>query len=1120
MADVDGVGVLSELDRSALRRLVEPRTFARASAYARSGAVRSRTWSDGATRAVGEVQGGAAAPYSTSAVLTRSTTGSILSWSGDCSCPVGVNCKHAAALLLATKAPRAFDAAAVATASVPTRATAAGSRPSTNGVRAAHETASSWETALQGLLVDSTVAGAQAGVGLFVEWVESGPHQGRSGGVPGIRLRPIVSTRSGGWSTTEMTWSNLDYHRRGSDPSARVAMNLLREVVAISRLSGSDPTSRYRYNEEVWLDQIGSRQIWGLWRDLREAHVPVLSSVRPPTPVVVEDARARVSLDLTRHDLALRLEARVEVGSDRVPTSKVRLLGLPAHGIAWWDGAVDDDATLGPSRLHLAPFDGVVDETFRELLGGNALSVPAEDEERFVHEFVPLLQARVATGSSDGSVNVPDLAPVELVVMVSHERDLVPLAWARARPGVSWRSALGESHWFPHGPEADQAVRLVTEILAAVPGLVVNDPDGPRLAPTAELGGIAAVRFIAEFLPLLNDVPGVVVEVAGDLPRFVESTDAPVVRLGGEATRDGDWFDLAVEVSIGGEVVPFQLLFTALAEERSHLVLPSGTYFSLDRDDLRQLHQAILEARTLHDAPDSTVRLSRFQAGTWEDLCGIAVVTEQASAWNDSVRALLDAADRVDHPAPPALAATLRPYQLAGFNWLAYLHEHRLGGVLADDMGLGKTVQALALICHVQTARAGVGGPFLVIAPTSVVGNWASECHRFAPGLRVVTVSETGRRRGVPLLDVVGAADIVITSYALLRLDYDDYEAVAWAGLFIDEAQFAKNRLSKTYQLIKKLPVSFKVAMTGTPMENNLMELWSILSITAPGLFASHHNFESYYRTPIERHRDTDRLALLRRRLRPLMLRRTKEQVIAELPAKQEQVLELELNAKQHKLYQTYLARERRKVLGLVEDVRKNRFEILKSLTVLRQASLAMSLVDEKHVAVPSTKLDALMGMVEDIVADGHRVLVFSQFTRFLSQARQRVEAAGVDYCYLDGRTRKRAAVIDAFRTGDAPVFFISLKAGGFGLNLTEADYVILLDPWWNPATEAQAVDRVHRIGQTRQVMVYRLVASDTIEEKVMALKEKKSALFSSVIDAGGFETGVLTADEIRDLVS
>ncbi len=239
----------------------------------------------------------------------------------------------------------------------------------------------------------------------------------------------------------------------------------------------------------------------------------------------------------------------------------------------------------------------------------------------------------------------------------------------------------------------------------------------------------------------------------------------------------------------------------------------------------------------------------------------------------------------------------------------------------------------------------------------------------------------------------------------------------------------------------------------------------------------------------------------------------------SDLPDKLEQTIELELHPDHRKVYERHLHRERQKVLGLLDDLQKNRFEIFRSLTLLRQASLDVALIDPKYAGVPSTKLNAMMEQVEDIAGEGHRTLIFSQFTRFLGAARDRLDKAGIEYCYLDGSTRNRAAVLKEFKTGTAPVFLISLKAGGFGLNLTEADYCILLDPWWNPATEAQAVDRVHRIGQTKKVMVYRLVAKDTIEEKVMALKAGKSALFSSVMDGGGFESGAMDAEDIRGLL-
>jgi SNF2 family DNA or RNA helicase len=292
-----------------------------------------------------------------------------------------------------------------------------------------------------------------------------------------------------------------------------------------------------------------------------------------------------------------------------------------------------------------------------------------------------------------------------------------------------------------------------------------------------------------------------------------------------------------------------------------------------------------------------------------------------------------------------------------------------------------------------------------------------------------------------------------------------------------------------------------------------------MLSIVAPGLFPSPQRFTEHYRIPIERGSDPEALAALRRRIRPLMRRRTKEQVAAELPPKTEQLLEVVLNPKHRKVYDTHLQRERRKVLGLVDDLQKNRFTIFRSLTLLRQLALDATLVDDANADVRSSKADAFVEHLQEVVAEGHRALVFSSFTGFLGTIRKRLDDEALPYAYLDGRTRDRVRRIEEFRCGRAPVFLISLKAGGSGLNLTEADYVYVLDPWWNPAVEAQAVDRAHRIGQDKAVMVYRLVAADTIEEKVVALQARKRDLFARVLDdEAGALSGQLTAEDIRGL--
>ncbi len=1139
--------MIAQGDESALARLVGTTTFERGRAYAEHGAVRHCTWNPGGTHVVGQVQGGAARPYVASVRLTRSPNRQLSAIEATCSCPVGYNCKHAVALVLADEPAEGASQAPTLTLvrgdvaptarSTPKRTgrTGAGGRsahPSDPGGRDGVAGGADWALPLEALLDagadpdDPVDDSGPAELALQFELIVTPQASGRrtSAVGPGIRIRPVVPGQSGRWVRSGVSWSSLEYfsYGRRRSPGFAERLQVVKELLALSRLSGGQNT--YSYTDEVVrLEAINSRRLWDLLGEARGLGIPLLQAGRQAQPVTFLSTVAAVTIDVTRTPSGLRAQPRIGTDTVDLPLETSMLIGRPAHGIAWWDETVPTPGTKADAPatgLGLAALDTPVDDDLRAFLRTATVDVPHHDEERFVRALVPRLRRRVRVASSDHSVELPEARPATLILSLRHdEGHRLHLTWTMGGEGIEGRERL----WGVRGRFRDRAaeevvMEAVVDVLRPVPELFERWRAGDRLAAESHLEGMDVVRFISDLLPRLEATDGVTVEHVGTLPEYREAVTAPVVNLGGRATKDNDWFDLTISVTVGGEKVPFTELFVALAEGQGHLILPSGTWFSLDSEELGELARLIAEARALLDTSDDGIRLSRFQASLWEDLQHLGVVTAQARAWEESVRSLSEAADRTEYPSPASLEATLRPYQLAGFNWLAYLYEHRLGGVLADDMGLGKTLEALALMCHTRD-RGLSDAPWLVVAPTSVVGNWAAECRRFAPGLQVVTVTETEKRRGTALARHAEGADLVVTSYSLFRLEYSGYADIAWTGLFLDEAQFAKNRQSQTYQRAKLLPAPFKVCMTGTPIENNLMELWSLLSIAAPGLFTSPERFSEYYRLPIERNADAERLAQLRRRVRPLMLRRTKEQVASDLPDKQEAVLELDLNPRHHRIYQTHLQRERQKVLGLLGDMNKNRMAIFSSLTLLRQASLDVSLIDDAYDGVPSTKLDALMEMLEDIVEDGHRVLVFSQFTRFLTLARHRIEKAGIDLCYLDGKTRTRDRVIAEFRDGAAPVFLISLKAGGFGLNLTEADYCILLDPWWNPATEAQAVDRVHRIGQTRKVMVYRLVAKDTIEEKVMALKAKKSALFADVMDAGGLESGALTAADIRGLL-
>ncbi len=599
-------------------------------------------------------------------------------------------------------------------------------------------------------------------------------------------------------------------------------------------------------------------------------------------------------------------------------------------------------------------------------------------------------------------------------------------------------------------------------------------------------------------------------------PGHRHAEEAPQVEIG-TSTPHGDWFDLQITVSIEGEEVDFEALFSALVRNESLFVLPSGTWFSLDSPELNKLRDIIEEARDLND-PRAPLRINRYQVDLWEELAEIDLVSAQQDRWWQAVLRLTQE-DQVDElPVPRGLQAQMRQYQRFGYSWLSFLYDHGLGGILADEMGLGKTLQTLAMIqrVHESTPEAP---PFLIVAPTSVMSNWKAEASSFTPDLQVTMISSTEARRGTELAAAVATADVVVVSYALFRLEFEDYDGLEWSGLILDEAQMIKNHTSRGYRAAQKLRTPFKLVVTGTPMENNLQELWALTSIACPGLLGGRKEFVRVFRDPIEKELDTEQLSRLRRRLKPFLLRRTKDRVAAELPAKQEQVLELELDSEHRRLYDRRLQRERLKVLGLVDDMKVNRFEIFRSLTLLRQLALDAELVSEG--TAPSAKLDALEALLSEAVGEGHQVLVLSQFTRFLDKARQVASTSGIPSAYLDGSTSDRAGAIEKFRSGKAPVFFVSLKAGGFGLNLVEADYVVLLDPWWNPAAEEQAIDRAHRIGQTRSIIVYRLVSKDTIEAKVMDLKKAKLDLFNRVLDGSGpADLGQLTADDIRAIIS
>jgi SNF2 family DNA or RNA helicase len=473
--------------------------------------------------------------------------------------------------------------------------------------------------------------------------------------------------------------------------------------------------------------------------------------------------------------------------------------------------------------------------------------------------------------------------------------------------------------------------------------------------------------------------------------------------------------------------------------------------------------------------------------------------------------------ERVEPMDPPtSFVGELRHYQRDGLGWLETLRRFGLGGCLADDMGLGKTVMVLALLDARRCALAKSERlPSMVVVPRSLVFNWQEEARRFAPKLRIVDY--TG-----PLRDAsaIGGGDLVLTTYGTLRRDAAALNGIEFDYAILDEAQAIKNAATASAKAARLLRARYRLALSGTPIENHLGELWSLFEFLNPGLLGSAKAFQ---RASSARTRDEANLGWLSRALRPFILRRTKEQVAPELPRRTEQTLVCELEGLQRKHYDELRAHYRQTLLARIarDGVNKSKMQILEALLRLRQAASHSGLIDPGRAHEPSAKFDVLIPRLLEVTDEGHKALVFSQFTSLLALLRPRLDAAGLTYEYLDGRTRDRAARVQRFQSDPAcPLFLISLKAGGLGLNLTAAEYVFLLDPWWNPAVEAQAIDRAHRIGQSRHVFAYRLLARDTVEEKVAELQETKRELADAILNADSGLIRSLRAEDLELLLS
>ncbi|ABC33614.1 Superfamily II DNA/RNA helicase, SNF2 family [Hahella chejuensis KCTC 2396] len=601
---------------------------------------------------------------------------------------------------------------------------------------------------------------------------------------------------------------------------------------------------------------------------------------------------------------------------------------------------------------------------------------------------------------------------------------------------------------------------------------------------------------------------------------------------------DSDWFDFDLGVEVDGERINLLPVLCNLIKDAPEewelqtladypgdsdvlLQVAPGRWIKLDVERVRNLLGSLIELYDHDPLVNDKFRLKRGQVGQLLALNEAMASVSLRWLGADKLTRLivrLKQQEQMSHVFPPDwFNATLRDYQQEGLNWLGFLREIEMGGILADDMGLGKTIQTLALL-SVEKAQGRMDRPCLIVAPTSLMSNWRKEAEKFAPGLKVLVLHGSQRAER---FERIADNDLVLTTYPLLPRDSEYLLKQDYHYLILDEAQTIKNPKAQATQLVHRLEARHRLCLTGTPMENHLGELWSLFNFLTPGLLGDDRKFKTLFRTPIEKQGDLERQRLLSRRIKPFMLRRTKQEVATELPEKTEIQRTVLLEGKQRDLYESIRVAMDKKIRDAIakKGVKRSHIEILDALLKLRQVCCDPSLLklDSARKVKSSAKLDTLMSMLPSLLEEGRKILLFSQFTSMLGLIEAQLDKAGIEYVKLTGATKDRDTPVNRFQNGEVSLFLISLKAGGVGLNLTAADTVIHYDPWWNPAVENQATDRAYRIGQDKPVFVYKLITEGTVEEKIVELQKQKQALADNLL-ADKAEKFTFDEEELRKL--
>jgi len=819
-----------------------------------------------------------------------------------------------------------------------------------------------------------------------------------------------------------------------------------------------------------------------------------------------DDAKP-VRVDERAHRLHVRAEADEAARKWRIEAS------LRADE----DRAGEDGApgSLETALMWLGPAWVLLEDRFARIAPSDAPWVQSLFRQPPMH--VPFSDRDELIGRLAG---MPELPRLELGDTLRWDRQTgtpSPRLEVESRPS---RNNLLARIWFDYGERRRRADSPLNGWYDATLGARIEADIAAENSLLEQVRESVGTEFLSDFPPPDADFeikPTRLAHVVSELRKkgwSIEANGKPLRRSGnltGSVRSSVDWFDLDAMVDYEGKAVRLPTLLEALQRGRNTIVLDDGTLGVVPEEWLRKY----ADWGRVAENKDGVLRFKASQALLLDALLA-SEASVDVDAKYDEIRRRMSEFRGIEAATPgKAFRGALRPYQGDGLGWLKFLEEFRLGGCLADDMGLGKTVQVLAHLAS-RSKSTEEHKPSLIVVPKTIVFNWIEEAERFAPKLRFANY--TGLERAA-LRDRLGEFDVVVTTYGTMRRGVVELQKTPFDYVILDESQAIKNANALASKATRLLRADHRLAMTGTPIENHLGELWSLFEFLNPGLLGRSGAFETAVRNPQP---DDETVRFLSKALGPYILRRTKHQVLKELPEKTEQTIYCDLLPKDRKYYNELRDYFRAGLESAIEDqgLNRSKIQVLEALLRLRQAACHSGLIDAKRINEPSAKIEALLEQVAATIEQGSKALVFSQFTSLLSIVKTHLDRLGIPYEYLDGRTRDRKAKVHRFQTeADCRLFLISLKAGGVGLNLTAADYVFILDPWWNPAAEAQAIDRAHRIGQTQRVFAYRLIARDTVEEKVVQLQESKRGLAEAIIRADNGMMRDLTADDLRLLL-